>query len=131
MSRPKTVRSPARGFTLIEMLIALAIVALLLSIAAPRYFSSLDRSKETVLKQNLKVMRDLIDKFYLDRGRYPEAIEELVEKKYLRALPVDPMTGSEKTWITVPSTNPDFPGISDIRSGAEGSSSEGEAFREW
>ncbi|MDR1276062.1 MAG: type II secretion system GspH family protein [Candidatus Accumulibacter sp.] len=121
----------ARGFTLIEMIVAMAVVALLLSIATPRYFSSVDRSRETVLKQNLKVMRDVIDKFYVDQGRYPEALEELVAKKYLRVLPVDPMTGSEKTWVAVASSNPDIPGIADVKSGAEGASSEGEAFRDW
>jgi general secretion pathway protein G len=132
--RPKATtvaRAFVLGFTLIEMLVAMAIIALLLSIAAPRYFSSLDRSKETVLKQNLKVMRDLIDKFYIDRGRYPETLDELVEKKYLRALPVDPMTGSDKTWVAVASSSLDIPGISDVKSSAEGMSLEGETFREW
>ena len=129
--RTRAKRLGACGFTLIEMLVVMAIAALLLSIAVPRYFSSLDRSKETVLKQNLKVMRDVIDKFYIDQGRYPETLDELVDRRYLRVLPHDPMTESEKTWVAVPSKNPDIPGIADIRSGADGVSSEGGPFKEW
>ncbi|MDR2506507.1 MAG: type II secretion system GspH family protein [Candidatus Accumulibacter sp.] len=129
--RTRAEHFSACGFTLIEMLVVMAIVALLLSIAVPHYFSSLDRSKETVLKQNLKVMRDVIDKFYVDQGRYPETLNELVDKRYLRVLPLDPLTESEKTWVAILSKNPDIPGIADVRSGADGVSSEGEAFKEW
>lgn len=116
------------GFTLIEMLVVMAIVAMLLTIAVPRYFGSLDRSKETALKQNLKVMRDVIDKFYSDQGRYPEALDELVQKKYLRAIPIDPVAESDKTWISVSSTDSDRKGVADVKSGADGVSSDGVAF---
>ena len=116
------------GFTLIEMLVVMAIVAMLLTIAVPRYFGSLERSKETALKQNLMVVRDVIDKFYADNGRYPEDLEELVQKKYLRAIPIDPVTESDKTWIPIILTEKERKGLSDIKSGAEGQTSDGSAF---
>ena len=88
---PRVIRT-SRGFTLIELLVVMAIIATLLTLAVPRYFHSTDRAKEAVLKQNLAQMRDSIDKYYGDRGRYPDALEELVSKKYLRKIPPDPMT---------------------------------------
>src|SRR5579871_1479605 len=91
-----------RGFTLVELLVVMAIIATLLSIVAPKYFNSLDRSKETVLRQDLNVMRDAIDKFSSDTGKYPGDLAELVEKRYLRAIPVDPLTESADTWIAIP-----------------------------
>ena len=91
-----------RGFTLIELLVVMSIVALLLTIALPRYFSSLDRAREATLKQSLAVMRDAIDKFHADRGRYPDELAELERERYLRAVPVDPMTDSSATWVPVP-----------------------------
>jgi general secretion pathway protein G len=125
-----TRRYFSSGFTLIEMLVVMAVIALLLSIAVPRYFGSLDRSKETALKQNLKVMRDVIDRFYSDQGRYPEALEELVQKKYFRSLPVDPVTESDKTWIPVPSTDTEKKGVADVKSGAPGETSDGKPFEQ-
>ena len=117
-----------RGFTLIEMLVVMAIVALLLTIALPRYFGSLERSKDVVLKENLNVMRITIDKFYADRGRYPESLDELVQAKYLRAVPVDPITESSRTWIPLPSADLDKPGVFEVRSGAQGKTKDGVAY---
>jgi general secretion pathway protein G len=116
------------GFTLIEMLVVMAVIALLLTLAAPRYFGSLERSKDTTLAQNLVTLRGTLDKFYADKGRYPEALGELVEQRYLRAVPVDPVTGSDSTWITVPSRDPDIKGIADVRSGASGLASDGRSY---
>lgn len=115
------------GFTLIELLVVLAIVALLTTVALPRYFKSIDDSKEVVLAENLRITRDTIDKFYGDTGRYPESLEELVAKKYLRALPLDPITESTTTWLLVP---PDgaVKGIYSIRSGAPGRNRDGLPF---
>jgi len=120
----------ARGFTLIELLVVMVIIASLLAIAVPRYFKSLDRAKEVVLAQDLKVMREAIDHYYGDRGTYPEKLQELVDARYLRSLPVDPVTKSADTWITEQNEDPEVPGIRDVRSGAEGETSLGIQFAE-
>jgi general secretion pathway protein G len=123
-------RGGGRGFTLIELVIVMAIVALLLTLAAPRYFSSLERSKETVLRSNLAAVRDALDKFYGDTGKYPERLEILVEKKYLRSLPVDPITENSTSWVIVPPEDPEKGGVFDIRSGAEGKTADGVAYKD-
>jgi general secretion pathway protein G len=120
-----------RGFTLIELLVVMAIVALLLAIAAPRYFTHLDRSKEAALRQTLAVTRDAIDKFHADAGRYPASIEELVDKRYLRKLPVDPIIDSSAEWQTVPPPAGLSGGLYDLRSGAPGSGPDGTPYAEW
>ncbi|MDH3289262.1 MAG: type II secretion system GspH family protein [Betaproteobacteria bacterium] len=120
-----------RGFTLIELLVVLAIIATLLTIAVPRYFSSVDRSKEAVLKENLYQMRDAIGKYYGDKGKYPESIEMLAAEKYLRKVPLDPITESPDTWIAVPPDDSQIGGVYDVRSGAPGEASDGTAYGEW
>ena len=119
------------GFTLIELLVVLAIIALLLTIAVPRYFGSLDRSKEAVLKEDLYQMRGSIDKYYGDKGKYPETLETLVAEKYLRSVPVDPITEKRDTWIAVPPQDPQKGGVYDVKSGAQGTASDGSAFADW
>jgi general secretion pathway protein G len=116
-----------RGFTLIELLVVMAIIATLLSLALPRYFGSIDKSKEVTLMQSLSVMRDAIDKFYSDNGRYPDQIADLVDKRYLRAIPVDPVTDSTETWIVIaPPANAAVKGnVYDIHSGAPGKTRDG------
>lgn len=114
-----------RGFTLIELLVVMAIVALLLTLSIPRYFNSIDSGKETVLRDNLRITRETIDKFYGDTGRYPKSLDELVEKKYLRAFPVDPITDSTGTWIIVPPDDADKGNVYDIKSGAPGKNRDG------
>ena len=118
------------GFTLVELLVVMAIIATLLSIVAPRYFHTLDRSKETVLRQDLNISRAAIDKFHGDTGAYPETLEELVEKRSLRSVPVDPLTGSAETWVPVP---PDgtAEGLYDIRSGSPEQAKDGTLYGEW
>src|SRR3982751_6750141 len=116
---------PIYGFTLIELLVVMAIVATLLTIAVPRYFGSLDRSKEAVLKENLYQMRDAISKYYADKGKYPETLDSLATDKYLRKVPPDPITDSVSTWIAVPSDDPLKPGVFDVKSGAPGKASNG------
>jgi general secretion pathway protein G len=120
-----------RGFTLIELMIVLAIVATLLSIAVPRYYSSIDRSKEAVLKENLYQMRDAIGKYHADRGKYPESLAALATDKYLRKLPLDPITDSDATWIVVPPEDPQKGGVFDVRSGAQGKALDGTEFSAW
>jgi type II secretion system protein G len=117
-----------RGFTLIEMLVVMAIIALLLTIAVPRYFGSLDKSKEVTLKENLQVLRVTLDKFYADKGRYPDTLDQLVEEKYLRSVPIDPFTESSRSWITVASTQLDTKGIVDVKSGAIGQTKDGKSY---
>lgn len=120
------------GFTLIELIVVMAIVALLVSIALPRYFSSLDRSKEVVLRQNLAVLRDAIDKYHGDLGRYPESLETLVGKRYLRSLPLDPVTQSATTWVVLPPPEEtEAAGVYDVRSGASGTASDGTEYAQW
>ncbi len=115
-----------RGFTLIELLVVLAILALLLTLAVPRYFRSIDQSKETVLRENLRITREMIDKFYGDQGRYPQTLDELVEKKYLRALPIDPVIDSDRGWVVIAPENGE--GVYDLRSGAPGHARDGRPF---
>jgi len=108
---------PKHGFTLIELMVVMAIIATLLTIAAPRYFSHLDRAREAALKETLNVTRDAIDKFHADLGRYPADLAELVTRRYLRTVPVDPINESVETWVLV--TPPDgVSGVYDLHSGA-------------
>ena len=121
----------ACGFTLIELIVVMVIVALLVSIAAPRYFGSLQKSKETALHQTLAVTRDALDKFYGDNGKYPDSLDALISKRYLRSLPVDPITESSATWTMVAPEDPTKGGVIDIHSGADGMGRDGKPFREW
>jgi general secretion pathway protein G len=119
------------GFTLVELLVVIAIVGTLLTIAVPRYFASVERSKEAVLKENLAVMRDAIQKYYGDKGKYPDKLEDLAAAKYLRKIPVDPITASASTWVAVPPKESDKGGVYDVHSGAPGKSIDGSTFAEW
>lgn len=119
------------GFTLIEMLIVLAIVALLLTISAPRYFGTLEQSKDVVLQENLTTIRRVIDTFRADKGRYPESLAELVQEKYLRSMPLDPVTQSSDSWILLPHPSSSEPGIFDLKSGATGQAHDGRMYAEF
>lgn len=119
------------GFTLIELMVVMAIIATLLAIAMPRYFSSLESSQEASLRQTLFVVRDSLDKHYGDTGRYPDSLAELVQRRYLRAMPVDPITESSDTWLILPPP-PGVPGtVGDLRSGAEGRGRDNTPYSEW
>jgi len=120
-----------RGFTLIELIVVMAIVALLVAIAGPRYFTSLHKSKETALRQTLVVTRDALDKFYGDTGKYPETLEVLITKRYLRTMPVDPITESNVTWTVVAPEDPEKGGVYDLHSSADGTGLDGKPYREW
>jgi general secretion pathway protein G len=120
-----------RGFTLIELLVVLAIVATLLTLALPRYFGSVDKSKEAVLKENLFQMRDAISRYHADKGRYPETLDSLATDKYLRKVPLDPITDSTATWIAVRPDDPQKSGVFDVRSGAPGKASDGTEYVQW
>ncbi len=120
------------GFTLIEILVVMAIVATLLSLVAPRYFETMERSKETTLRHDLSVMRDAIDKYYSDKGAYPDTLEDLVYGQYLRSIPDDPVTESAATWLVTPPSDPNARGsVYDIHSGAEGEATDGSSYAQW
>lgn len=122
------LRVYTRGFTMIELLVVLAVVALLLTIAVPRYFHSVELAKESALVQTLKASRDAIDHFYSDKGRYPDSLDELVELKYLRAVPVDPVLESSTGWVLVPPGGQGRGLVQDIRSTAPGNNRDGKSF---
>ena len=116
------------GFTLIELLVVLAIICLLLTLAVPRYFQSIATSKETILLQNLHLTRETIDKYYGDTGRYPESLDELVAKKYLRTLPYDPVAESYTAWVILAPDDAEKGSVYSIKSGAPGADRQGQAF---
>ena len=132
--RPKRLATRRRvaGFTLIELMVVLAVIALLLSVAVPRYFHSVNLAKESVLRTNLAATRDALDKYFGDTGTYPDSLEQLVQSRYLRALPVDPITESLTTWTVIPPTQPERGGtVFDLRSGASGKASDGSNYSDW
>jgi general secretion pathway protein G len=120
----------ARGFTLIELLVVMAALGLLLSIAAPRYFEQADRARETVLKHNLAAMRQAIDHFHADRGRYPADLAELVKLQYLRELPLDPVTDRADGWVVAPPAGQST-GVFNVRSAAPGRARDGSNYAAW
>jgi len=120
-----------RAFTLIELLVVLAIISTLLLFVVPRYFGKVDASREAVLRDNLRTTREILDKFYGDQGRYPETLDELVERKYLRALPVDPITESASTWTLVPVPEGYKGSVYDLHSGSAGTATDGRKYAEW
>jgi general secretion pathway protein G len=109
-----------KGFTLVELMVVLTIIALLLSVVVPDYIGRMKHAEEAVLKENLVVMRDALDKHYADAGKYPSSLQDLVAKRYLRAIPPDPFTQSEGTWVPVPPSDPKKGGVYDVHSGAKG-----------
>jgi len=121
----------ARGFTLIELLVVMAIIATLMTIAVPRYFASLEQSRETTLRQSLAVMREALDHFYGDTGRYPESLDELVGQRYLRSLPVDPLTERNDLWVTLPPPDGVAGAVADVKSGASGRARDGSEYAQW
>ncbi len=128
-AKPRSLYS--RGFTLIELLVVMTIIAILVSIATPRYFNSVEKSKEAVLKQDLSTLRDAIDKYYGDTGQYPDTLDDLVTKKYVRKLPVDPITDRADTWVVVPPEDTNKGGVFDLHSGAPGNGRDGTPYSAW
>ncbi len=119
------------GFTLIELLVVMAVIALLLSLATPRYFGSVEKSREAVLRENLYLMREALDKYYGDNGAYPDTLDTLVSRRYLRNVPLDPVTGESTTWVTVPPEAPAKGGVFDVKSGAPGTARDGSEYKDW
>ena len=126
----------AHGFTLIELMVVMALIVVLATVGLTTYSNSVTRSKEAVLKEDLFQMRDAIDQYYADKSKYPPALDELVTEKYLRAIPIDPFTQSAETWQTEMSepdpTNPQAEsGIEDVKSGSEGTAIDGSKHADW
>lgn len=120
-------RSPRLGFTLVEILVVLSVIALLLSLVAPAYTTHVDRARELTLRQNLKTVRDSIDKFNADKDRDPADIAELVSANYLREPPLDPITDRSDTWKAVEVDGR----MHDLHSGAAGNGQDGTAYASW
>ena len=127
----KRERAAASGFTLMELLVVMTIIALLLTLAVPRYFHSIEKSKETVLRDDLSILRESLDKYFSDHGKYPDSLEDLVIKKYLRNIPRDPITESTTTWVTIPPDDPDKGLVYDVKSGAPEQALDGTKYAEW
>jgi general secretion pathway protein G len=122
------------GFTLIEIMIVMTIVGILITLAEPSYHGQIVKARETALKKSLFVMRDVIDQYSADQGRYPEGLQALVDQGYLRALPVDPFTRASDTWIEVreDTTDSDEPtGVFDVHSGSDLVALDGTAYNTW
>jgi general secretion pathway protein G len=122
--------SCAAGFTLIELLVVLAVLAVLVSIVVPRYLDRVDTAREEVLRHNLVGLRASIDQFYRDKGRYPSALQDLVTFRYLRQVPLDPITQRADSWVLVPPRE-GAPEVFDVKSGAAGKASDGTAYASW
>lgn len=120
-----------RGFTMIELLVTLAIIAMLVTLAVPRYFANVDRTKEDVLREDLFILRDAIDKFYADKNRYPNELKDLVTEKYLRGIPVDPFTQSAVSWVIVPSDDPSIGVVTNVHSAAPNTGRDGTWLKDW
>jgi general secretion pathway protein G len=130
------IRTGRRGFTMIELMIVMAVITILVSIAVPFYQKSILRSKESVLRNNLFTLRTVIDEYTFDKQKAPQTLQDLVTEGYLRAVPVDPITGSDSTWKvimedSVSSVNQTEPGIFDVASGSDKTSLEGTPYADW
>ena len=126
-------RSGLRGFTLIELLIVITIIGILITLAQPRYERAITATKEAALKEDLFILRDVIDQYFADNAKYPPALDDLVDKRYIRRIPRDPITGSPDTWAPVFFTDEQGQqnGIYDVRSGSEATALDGTRYSDW
>jgi general secretion pathway protein G len=125
-----------RGFTLVELLIVISLISILAAMGLVQYRNSVVSTREAVLKTDLFRMRDAIDQYYADKGKYPSSLDSLVSDGYMRKVPEDPITKSTDTWVTVPAEpDPNNPGgaagIYDVKSGAQGTSLDGSNYSDW
>lgn len=132
----RKARKNESGFTLLELLVVMSIVAILMMIAVPRFTGAIRSAREAVLKEDLSVMRSAIDSYTMDKQKGPDSLEDLVNDGYLRAIPVDPMTQSNTTWTTeqadaLHSLDQTDPGIDDVHSGSDEQGSDGQPYNTW
>ena len=125
--------SPCPGFTLIELLIVISIIGILITLAQPSFHRAVTAAKEATLKEDLFILRDVIDQFFADNGKYPLALDDLVEKRYIRKIPKDPVTGSPETWVPVYYTDDQGQqnGVFDVRSGSDAIALDGTRYSDW
>ena len=130
---PRRVRRGPTGFTLIELLIVITIIGILVTLAQPSYQRAVTSAREATLKENLFVLRDVIDQYFADNTKYPGNFQDLVDKGYLRRIPRDPVTGSADTWVGVPATDDQGQqqGIFDVHSGSEAVALDGSRYADW
>ena len=133
---PKRGADGERGFTLVELMIVMAVISILLTIAIPAYLQSIKRAKEAVLKEDLHTMRNDIDQYTVDKEKAPQSLDDLVQAGYLKTIPIDPMTSRSDTWITsesdtLMSINETQGGIDDVKSGSQGLSLDGTSYNSW
>jgi len=126
-------RSAPRGFTLIELLIVITIIGILVTLAQPSYQRAVTSAKEAALKENLFILRDVLDQYFADNSKYPASLQDLAEKGYIRRVPRDPVTGSAETWVGVPATDEQGQqqGIFDVKSGSEAIALDGTRYADW
>ena len=132
----RLLRTNRRGFTLIELMIVMSIIGILAAIAVPNYRTGLIKARETVLREDLYNFRSTIDQFNADQGKYPDSLQDLTDKKYLRELPKDPFTGKNDTWVVVEPTQPsegtEIKGsVYDVHSGSNLIGTNGVPYNEW
>ena len=131
---PPPPRRGGGGFTLIELMIVVTVIGILATISQPMFRSAVVQAREAALRENLYVLRDALDKYYADNDKYPESLTDLVERKYMRRIPKDPITGSAQTWQVVQATDEKTSqpaGIIDVKSGSEATGSDGQKYSEW